>query len=161
MRHRGRDGRLALLLMRIVRAAVFTLAGVFVALQFVPYGRDHANPPVTRDAPWTSREARRIALTACYDCHSNETDWPWYSHAAPMSWLVQDDVDEGRDELNFSEWDRRQDADYLVESMTEGSMPPRPYLLLHPSARLSAAEKATLLAALEALEAGDRSSGRR
>ena len=147
--------------MRIVRAAVFTLAGVFVALQFVPYGRDHANPPVTRDAPWTSGEARRIAVTACYDCHSNETNWPWYSHVAPMSWLVQDDVQEGRDELNFSEWDRRQDADDLVESVSEGSMPPRPSLLLHPSARLSAAEKATLLAALEALEAGDGRSGRR
>ena len=85
--------------MRIVRLAVFALGGLSVALQLVPYGRDHTNPPVTRDAPWTRTEARRIAVGACYDCHSNETRWPWYSNVAPLSWLVQDDVDEGRDEL--------------------------------------------------------------
>ncbi len=147
--------------MRMARVVVIALAGVFVALQLVPYGRDHTNPPVTRDAPWTSAEARRIAVSACYDCHSNETHWPWYSHVAPLAWLVQDDVEEGRDELNFSEWDRRHDADDLVESVTGGSMPPRPYQLLHPSARLSEAEKATLLAALEAVEAQADRSGRR
>ena len=146
--------------MRVVRVVVFALAGVFVAIQFVAYGRDHANPPVTRDAPWNDAAARRIAVTACYDCHSNETRWPWYSHVAPMSWLVQDDVDDGRDELNFSAWDGRQDADDLVESVTDGSMPPRPYVLLHPSARRSEGEKATLLGALEALEEQADGSGR-
>ncbi|HEX2047212.1 MAG TPA: heme-binding domain-containing protein [Acidimicrobiales bacterium] len=146
--------------MRVVRVVVFAMAGLFVAVQLVPYGRDHTNPPVTRDAPWSSAEGRGIAVAACYDCHSNETRWPWYSHVAPMSWLVQDDVDEGRDELNFSEWDRGQDVDDLVESVVDASMPPRPYLLLHPSARLSEAEKAALLGALEALEAGDDGRGR-
>jgi hypothetical protein len=148
--------------MRLLRVTVFGLAGGLVALQLVPYGRDHTNPPVIRDAPWASAEARRIAVTACYDCHSNETRWPWYSNVAPMSWLVQDDVDEGRDKLNFSEWERRQDADDLVESVTEGSMPPRAYTLVHSSARLSAAEKEILLAAMRALqgEDGDGERGR-
>ncbi|MGH9263079.1 MAG: heme-binding domain-containing protein [Acidimicrobiales bacterium] len=145
--------------MRIVRMLVFGLAGLFVLVQFVPYGRDHDNPPVTRDAPWIRAEGRRLAVAACYDCHSNETRWPWYSNVAPASWLVQNDVDEGRDELNFSEWDRDQDADDLVESVTDGSMPPRAYLLAHPSARLSDAEKEELLAALDALAAGEGSSG--
>ena len=147
--------------MRLLRVAAFGLAGAFLALQLVPYGRDHTNPPVTGDAPWTSAEGRRIAVGACYDCHSNETAWPWYSHVAPMSWLVQDDVDEGRDALNFSEWDRRQDADDLVESVVEGSMPPRPYGLLHPSSRLSGAERELLLSALRDLEAQEDSDRRR
>ena len=142
--------------MRLVRWVAYALAAVFVALQLVPYGRDHTNPPVTQDAPWTSAEARRIAVASCYDCHSNETNWRWYSHVAPVSWLVRDDVTEGREALNFSEWDRRQDeSDDLVESVTDGAMPPRSYLLMHPSARLSGAEKERFLAALAAL-AGER-----
>ena len=146
--------------MRLLRLAVFGLAGVLVALQLVPYGRDHTNPPVTRDAPWSSPAARRIAVTACYDCHSNETNWRWYSHVAPMSWLVKDDVDEGRDQLNFSEWDRRQDSDDLVEVVVDGSMPPLAYRLVHPSARLSGAEKELLLSAMRELENQDRDGGR-
>lgn len=138
--------------MRVLRLAVFGLAGIMVLLQVVPYGRDHTNPPVTRDAPWSNEEARRIAVAACYDCHSNETKWRWYSNVAPVSWLLQNHVDEGRSRLNFSEWDRRQRIGELVESVTEGSMPPRSYLLMHWSASLSAAEKQTLADALRELE---------
>ena len=137
------------------------LGGVFVVLQAVPYGRDHDNPPVRADAPWPSDEARQLARAACYDCHSNETEWPWYSNVAPMSWLVQRDVDRGRAALNFSEWDGGRDGDdYLHDPVEDGEMPPSNYLLLHPDAKLSAAEKAALIEALEALE-GDGDSGRR
>ena len=138
--------------MRVLRLVVFGLAGIMVLLQVVPYGRDHSNPPVTRDAPWSNEEARRIAVAACYDCHSNETKWRWYSNVAPVSWLLQNHVDEGRSRLNFSEWDRRQRIGELVESVTEGSMPPRSYLLMHWSASLSAAEKQTRADALRELE---------
>ena len=144
----------------ILRAAI-AVAVPFVAIQLVPYGRDHHNPTVTADAPWPSEESRSLAVAACYDCHSNETVWPWYSNVAPMSWLVQRDVDRGRDELNFSTWPRGADDD-LHDSVEEGEMPPRQYLLNHPEARLSDAEKATLVAALRGLEGegeGD-SSGR-
>lgn len=136
---------------RILYWAVVGLGAVLVALQLVPYGRDHTNPPVVRDAPWSSPEGRRLAVGACYDCHSNETRWPWYSHIAPMSWLVQRDVENGRRELNFSNWGGDNDVDDLAEVVAEGSMPPRNYRLLHPDARLSDAEKAVLLRELRLL----------
>jgi len=137
----------------MLRRAVIAVVVLFIAIQFVPYGHDRSNPPVTQDAPWPSAEARRIAKGACYDCHSNETKWQWYDKAAPASWLVQRDIENGRDKLNFSEWNSGDNEDDLVEAVEDGSMPPRPYRLLHPGARLSAKEKAALIKALAELEA--------
>ncbi len=134
------------------------LGAVLVAVQLVPYGRDHDNPAVSLDAPWPSAVSRRLAVSACYDCHSNETEWPWYASVAPMSWLVQRDVDGGRAVLNFSEWDLDQDedGDDMGEAVADGSMPPRNYVLLHAGARLSDEEKTALRQALDALpEAGE------
>jgi len=120
-----------------------------VAVQFVPYGRDHSNPPVTQAAAFAPGPGLELARGACFDCHSNETAWPWYTNIAPGSWLVQRDVDEGRATLNFSEWDRPQpEVDELLEVVREGGMPPTSYSLIHPSARLSDAERATLLDAM-------------
>ena len=62
---------------------------------FVPYGRDHVNPPVGAEPSWDSPETRALARQACFDCHSNETEWPAYSTVAPVSWLIQHDVSEG------------------------------------------------------------------
>jgi hypothetical protein len=140
----------------IVRTSALVLGAVVLALQLVPYGRDHRNPLVVRDAPWASAEGRRLAVAACYDCHSNETRWPWYSHIAPVSWLVQRDVERGRAELNFSTWDG--DADDLADAVEDGEMPPRNYTFLHPDARLSAEEKAALIRELGTLE-GDAGRG--
>ena len=66
---------------------------VFAAIQLVPFGHDHTNPPVVAEPAWDSPETRAFAVTACFDCHSNQTVWPWYSNIAPVSWLVQRDVD--------------------------------------------------------------------
>lgn len=145
--------------MRLLRIVVFSLAGLLVVAQFVPYGRDRTNPPVTQEAPWDSPESARVATTACYDCHSNQTRWRWYDKVAPVSWLVQNHIDEGRQTLNFSEWDRPQRIREMVEVVTEGSMPPLSYEILHPSARLSGADKEQLIAALRALEARSGGSG--
>jgi hypothetical protein len=124
---------------------------LFVLIQAVPYGRDHDNPPVTKEPDWKGPRTAAIARRACYDCHSNETEWPWYSHIAPFSWLVQNDVDEGREHLNFSEFDRPQrhavDAAHEVE---EGEMPLWYYRPLHPGARLDEEEKRELIRGLEA-----------
>ena len=140
---------------RYLRPVLFTGIGVFVAMQLVPYGWSHPNPPVTQDAPWPSAEAREMAVRACYDCHSNETNWPVYSYVAPMSWLVRRDVEEGREALNFSTWDQgEQEADEGGEEIEDGAMPPRQYLPLHPDARLSDEEEAVLVAALEAMGEG-------
>lgn len=136
----------------MLRIGALVLGGVFGALQLVPYDRDHDNPSVTLDAPWPSEEGRRLARAACYDCHGNEMHWPWYSHIAPMSWLVQRDVDRGRAVLNFSEWDvAQEESDDLHDAVEDGDVPPSNYLLLHPDAKLSAAEKAALIEALETL----------
>lgn len=145
-------------MLRILRGAALCSAALLVAIQLVPYGRDHDNPPVRSEAPWSTPEGRRLAVAACFDCHSNRTKWPVYSYVAPMSWLVQRDVDNGRRALNFSEWDAEEDADDdIAEVVAEGSMPPRNYRLLHPDARLSPEEKAALIRELETLaeEEGD------
>ncbi|RLE14706.1 MAG: cytochrome C [Actinobacteria bacterium] len=130
----------------VMRCAV-SLVVLFIAIQFVPYGRDHSNPPVIAEPVWDSPRTRELAVRACFDCHSNETNWAWYSNVAPVSWLVQDHVDEGRDELNFSEWHLGQEGDEAAETVRDGSMPTRDYLWIHPDARLSDKE-------LEALNAG-------
>lgn len=142
-------------MLRTLRVGAFGLGALLVAIQFVPYGRDHDNPPVVQDAPWSTPEGRRLAVGACFDCHSNETRWPPYSHVAPMSWLVQRDVENGRRELNFSEWGRDDNSDDLAEAVSSGSMPPRNYRLLHPEARLSESEKAAIVRELELLEEED------
>ena len=122
---------------------------LFGLIQLVPYGRDHTNPPVVQEPAWDA-QTRALAQRACFDCHSNETVWPWYSNIAPVSWLVQRDTDKGRDELNFSEWEMGEDeAEDIAEVIQEGEMPFPPYILLHPTARLSEAEKAQLIQGLQ------------
>jgi hypothetical protein len=136
----------------ILKWVVITLVLVFGAIQLVPYGRDHTNPKVTQEAPWQNAQARSIAEKACYDCHSNETKWPWYSWVAPVSWLNQRDVTTGRSRLNFSEWDKSAGGGAeAVEQVREGEMPPWFYWLIHWSAKLSDQERQTLIDGLKQL----------
>ena len=125
-----------------------TATAVFVLLQFKQPER--SNPPVVSeiDAP---PEIARILERACYDCHSNRTTWPWYANVAPVSWWVADHVEEGRGDLNFTDWPvfdfeaiehGLRDIDQQVSS---GEMPLPAYLWLHPEARLSDADRDRLL----------------
>jgi mono/diheme cytochrome c family protein len=124
---------------------------IFGLIQLIPYGHNHTNPSVVQEPTWDSPETRALAKRACFDCHSNETTWPWYSSIAPVSWLVQRDVTEGRSRLNFSTWGQgEQEADEIARVINEGEMPPSFYLPLHPNARLTPAEKADLVKGLEA-----------
>jgi hypothetical protein len=126
---------------------VITLAVLFVLIQLIPAGR--TNPPVTKplQAP---PEVQAILQRSCYDCHSNESKWPWYAYVAPVSWLVVHDVDEGRSKLNLSKWgdyDPRKlagKADEMAEQVEEGEMPMPKYLLMHSDAKLSPADKAVI-----------------
>jgi mono/diheme cytochrome c family protein len=140
----------------VLRTVVIVLAGIVVVMQLIPYGRDHSNPPVTAEPSWDSAQTRELASTACFDCHSNETEWPWYTNVAPMSWLVQRDVDEGRETLNFSEWDQPQseEIDEIGDIVLEGEMPPMQYTLLHGAARLSDGDTQALADGLEATMEG-------
>ncbi len=114
---------------------------------------DRSNPEVTGDighlggAP---ADVHAILKRSCYDCHSNETVWPWYAYVAPVSWWVADHVHEGRKELNFSKWDEYSDGARAHklrecwESIEEGEMPHEDYLTLHAEAALSTSDRATL-----------------
>lgn len=136
------------------RILLFGVGG-FLAIQLVPYGWRHPNPPVTEAKAWPSAEVEAIARESCYACHSNETRWPVYSYIAPMSWLVRSDVEKGREELNWSTGEFEDDDS--VEAIESGEMPPSKYTLLHPGARLSDKEKAALIAALQASDGEDHS----
>jgi mono/diheme cytochrome c family protein len=123
---------------------------VFALIQLVPFGRDHTNPPVVSEPQWSSPEARALVKQSCFDCHSNETVWPWYSNVAPASWLVQFDVNEGRRKFNFSDWNRNPgELDEMIEVIREGEMPPLKYTINHPEARLNAQKKQELIDALK------------
>ncbi len=134
---------------KIRRWIVAAFAFLLVAIQFIPYGRDHTNPPVTAAVTWDSVETESLVRGACFDCHSNETRWPWYSHVAPASWLVQSDVDEGRKKLNFSEGNLKE-IEEVAEVVSEGEMPPWFYRPAHRKARLSAERKQALVRGIHA-----------
>ncbi len=131
------------------------LVVLLLAIQLVPYGRDHRNPPVRSEPSWDSPMTRDMARQACFDCHSNETTWPVYASVAPVSWLVQHDVNEGRAVLNFSEWPpSSEEAGEAAEEVREGEMPPVSYQLMHTHARLASADRERLAGGLERTLAG-------
>ncbi len=136
---------------------------LLVLIQAVPYGRDHTNPPVRLEPSWDSARTRSLAARVCFDCHSNQTVWPWYAHIAPISWRVQRDVDEGRRALNFSEWDRRQQQQAVdaMKALRRGDMPPRRYIFAHADSGLSISEKLDLLRGLEATFGSERARRQR
>ncbi len=137
------------MLKNIVVGTVLGFVVVFLAIQLVPYGRDHTNPPVQQEPVWTDPQTRALAQQACFDCHSNQTVWPWYSNVAPVSWLVQRDVDQGRRRLNFSEWNLPQrGAREASRVLQRGEMPQWFYVVMHPSAQLTQQERQALIQGL-------------
>ncbi|MFG0256658.1 MAG: heme-binding domain-containing protein [Phycisphaerales bacterium JB043] len=126
---------------RVILVVLGVVVLGLLAMQFVPV--DRSNPEVTMevDAP---EEVLAVLRESCFDCHSNETRWPWYSYVAPVSWFVAGHVDHGRQNLNFSEWDeyksfqRRHWIREAYEQAQEGTMPLESYLRMHPEARLTA-----------------------
>ncbi len=112
---------------------------------------DKENPPVdARIALSAPPEVISILKNSCYDCHSNETEWPFYSYIAPVSWLVYRDVKFGREDMNFSEWKKLSDSDRnhtkeeIIEEISRDTMPIPIYLITHPSASLSKEDKLLL-----------------
>jgi hypothetical protein len=131
---------------RHVAVGILAVAGL---AQLVPVDRD--NPPVEAEVV-APPEVSAILRRACWDCHSNETVWGWHTYVAPVSWLAARDVSEGREAMNFSRWntlDARRLAklrEEIPETVVEEEMPLRLYSLTHPAARLSAADRAKLVA---------------
>jgi hypothetical protein len=138
---------------RLLRAILLSLAwivGIFLLMQLIPYGRTHTNPRVIKEPSWDSPRTRELARRACFDCHSNETRWPWYADVAPFSWVVQRDVENARSVVNFSAWNVEQPlAPTSVSSVLTGNMPPVKYRMAHPEANLNAQETKDLADGLQ------------
>ncbi|MCP5022229.1 MAG: heme-binding domain-containing protein [bacterium] len=135
--------------MKWTRRIAIAVVALFVGSQFVPL--DRSNPPVTGEIE-ASADVMAILKKACYDCHSNEVNWPWYAWVSPVSFAVTHHVEEGREHLNFSEWDklsaddRAEAIEECWEEVEEGEMPMFVYLPMHSEAKLTEEEHATLKA---------------
>ena len=132
---------------RILRRALAVLAAAFLLIQLVPAAR--TNPPA--QGPLAAPpQVLDVLQRACFDCHSNDTTWPWYTSVAPFSWLAVHDVEEGREELNFSNWalldpsEATEKREECWEEVAEGEMPLWFYEPLHPHARLTDADREVL-----------------
>lgn len=130
-----------------VKIALASAGALLLLIQLIPASR--TNPPVEGLVP-APDSVLAVLRQSCFDCHSYETRWPWYAHVAPVSWLVAQDVNEGREHLNFSTWNRydaERRADKLEEIWEEveaGEMPLKIYLPLHPDAKLSQRDRAVI-----------------
>jgi len=142
---------------KFLRWATISVAVLVVGIQLVPV--DRSNPPVD---PAMTFQAKvnvppyidTIVRRSCYDCHSHETVWPWYSYVAPVSWLVAGDVQNARKQLNFSNWTYNTirtvgRLDQMAQEVDNGEMPLKNYLLMHPAAKLSKADRDTIMSWVE------------
>ena len=100
----------------------------------------------------SNSQAPRVLVRACGNCHSNRTDWPWYSRVAPVSWWIAQHVRKGREKLDFSEWEtysarqKRDKLDSMCGLISTGRMPPRVYTAMHPEAKLTEKDKKAVCA---------------
>ncbi len=107
---------------------------IFVLIQLIPVTK--TNPPVTAEIKATT-EMMSILVKSCYDCHSNQTSWPWYSRIAPVSWLISRHVEEGREHVNFSEWEnltpiqQENGKQEILKEIMNDNMPLKSYTWIH------------------------------
>lgn len=130
------------------------LVVLFGLIQLIPFGHNHQNPAVVVEANFDSQSTKDMVKASCYDCHSDETVWPWYSNVAPVSWLIAADVAEGRGNLNFSDWSSNSVVSQelfgaAAEVVSRGKMPPFYYGWMHPQAVLDASTRQQLVDGLQ------------
>lgn len=128
----------------------YGLLGLVVLLQLYPVSRPEVSLENPNDLMKNVEVPKNIAdilRSTCYDCHSNESNFPWYTNVAPVKWLIYDDIREAREELNFSEWnimtkmDKAEILDDIYIEVSEEEMPLKIYSLMHPKAKLSKADR--------------------
>ena len=132
---------------KIVIGGIITIG----LIQFIPYGKNHTNPKSQGEPNWSDTHTKQLFMRACGDCHSHNTKWPWYSNIAPISWLVQHDVDEGREHFNVSLWgvQKKNKGKDAYEELEENEMPPFIYIINHPEAKLLKEDKIQLINGLK------------
>jgi len=132
--------------MKILKFLIVILVIVIVIIQFIPNDKPEVVLANENDLIYNNQLPEHISVMlkeSCYDCHSNETVYPWYSHVAPVSWLVVKDIREGRNELNFSHWesqskmDKAKNLDKIIDEVTDENMPMPIYTIMHANAKLS------------------------
>lgn len=145
----------------MIKKILITFLILFILAQF--FQIDKTNPPVQKPIEFatvntTPNGVQKILKASCYDCHSFETNYPWYSYIVPLSYWMKNHIDEARHELNFSEWgtyDAKKKAKKIeecIEMITEFEMPPTYYTLMHSGSALNESESKTLIAYFKGLQ---------
>jgi len=133
---------------RWILSVILILVIGFGLIQLIPYGRDHTSPPARGDIKWDSPRTEELVRGACYDCHSNQTVWPWYGSVAPASWLLRYDIDKATYAFNFDDITPEQGkgmVGLMVQKVKNNEMPPARYQMMHATARFSAQERQDLI----------------
>jgi hypothetical protein len=137
----------------MIKKIAIAIVVILIAIQFIRVDTVNPTPAPEKDfinVTQPSKEVADLLKTSCYDCHSNETKYPWYFNVAPVSWWLKNHINEGREELNFSLWAdfdaKRKDKklEESVELINEGEMPMFSYTLTHKEAKLNAAQQKAL-----------------
>lgn len=143
--------------------SLFALAAVAVFIGQVGIGQRADIKPRSLQVPVLfNAEPARVLVRACGNCHSNSTEWPWYSHVAPVSWWIERHVREGRERLDFSQWEtyspreRRDRLESICGLISTGRMPPRLYTSMHPEAKLTETDKKEVCAWVKEATMGAR-----
>lgn len=140
--------------MRIVKIIALVLLVAFVGIQFVPTERNQSDSVLATDFMLVNNVPKNIEnrlKTSCYDCHSNNTQYPWYNKIQPAAWFLEDHIKEGKAELNFSKWDslsnRRKSSKLrsIIKQIESNKMPLESYTLIHKDAEFSEEEKTTII----------------
>lgn len=132
---------------RLTKYIFILITIAFIAIQFIKVER--TNPPVTAEINGPV-ELKDVLKTSCYDCHSNETKWPWYSYVAPISFIIANDVNEGRMVLNFSEWENYDEQkkmklkEEIWEEVVKEDMPLLLYTFSHPNSKIDFVKKSII-----------------
>jgi len=132
---------------RIINIIFILVLLALLGIQFIPVNK--TNPIITQDIE-TPSDVKNILRTSCYNCHSNETKWPWYSNFAPVSWMVINDVNDARKRMNFSAWDklsfeRKEELKKDIwDEVRQDDMPPTLFTYAHPDAKLGLPQKSII-----------------
>jgi|UniRef100_UPI004049F5AD hypothetical protein len=146
--------------MSITKKIIIALLGVLIFIQFIKPVKNQSDAVTPNDifANFQSADStKQLIQTACYDCHSNNTVYPWYAEIQPLAWWLADHVKEGKSELNFSEFAsyKPKKADHkleeVIEMIQEGEMPLKSYTLIHGNSKLSDVQKTAIITWAEGL----------